>query len=500
MNSRQIRSRRWRWPLAGMTAAAILGGVAVEFAPIPYAAPAYAAEQPHAPAARADGPVSFANVVAKARPAVVNIVVDKVEKTAAPDPQSFGQAPGGTPFDQFFGRFFQYPPQQERRMRGEGSGFVIDPAGYIVTNNHVISDADKIVVTFQDGEKLNAKLIGHDPKTDLALIKVNASHKLPTVSFGDSDKARIGDWVLAIGNPFGLGGTATAGIVSARGRDIRSGPYDDYLQIDAPINPGNSGGPVLNAAGQVIGINTAIYSPNGGNIGIGFAIPSNEAASIVAQLRNSGVVEHGWLGVQIQSMTDDLAKSLGLDDTHGALVADVVSGSPAARAGFATGDVITRFGGTEINSARTLSRAVGEHKPGDNISVEVIRDGKRQTLDVKLGNASDDDALAAAGPDNPADHGASLGLTLAPLTADERAQLGLPDDVQGALVTDVDPNGPAADEGLRPGDVITQINRHAVASVGAAVAELNKAKRAGSEALVLVRRGDAQHFVAMSFS
>ncbi len=500
MNSRQNRSRRWRLPVAGMAAAAILGGVAVEFAPIPYAPPAYADEQPQAAAPRAVGPVSFANVVAKARPAVVNILVTKVEQTAAPEQQYYG-GPGGTPFDQFFGRFFQYPPeQQQRRMQGQGSGFVIDPAGYIVTNNHVISGASKIVVTFQNGEKLDAKLIGHDPKTDLALIKVDASHKLPTVSFGDSDKARIGDWVLAIGNPFGLGGTATAGIVSARGRDIRSGPYDDYLQIDAPINPGNSGGPVLDASGHVIGINTAIYSPNGGNIGIGFAIPSNEAASVVAQLRNGGVVEHGWLGVQIQNMSDDLAKSLGLEGTQGALVADVVGGSPAARAGFETGDVITRFGGTTVDSARALSRAVGEHKPGDKVSVEVLRDGKPQTLDVKLGDASGDNAVAAAGPDNPGDHGASLGLSLAPLTAENRAELGLPDDVQGALVTDVDPNGPAADDGIQPGDVITQVNRRPVTSVGAAVAELDKAKRAGSEVLVLVRHGDAQHFVALSFS
>ncbi|HEX5421783.1 MAG TPA: DegQ family serine endoprotease, partial [Gammaproteobacteria bacterium] len=426
--------------------------------------------------------------------AVVNIMVTKVEQSSAVSPEPFN----GSPLEQFFGRYFEYR-QQPRRMEGQGSGFVIDPSGYIVTNNHVISHADHIVVTFQDGEKLNAKLVGHDPKTDLALIKVDASHKLPSVSFGDSDKARIGDWVLAIGNPFGLGGTATAGIISARGRNIEHGPYDDYLQIDAPINPGNSGGPVLNAKGQVIGINTAIYSPNGGNVGIGFAIPSNQAASVIAQLKNGGEVERGWLGVQIQSIDEDLAKSLGLGQTEGALVADVMSGSPAAQAGFETGDVVTRFGTAKIDSARTLSRVVGEHRPGDSVKVDVLREGKPLELNVRLGDASSPDAVAA-NPGDAEDGGQSLGLTLAPLTDDNRAQLGLPDGVRGVLVVDVDPDGPAADKGIQPGDVITQVNHHPVTSVGAAMAEFDHAKRAGANALLLVRRGDSQHFVAMSLS
>jgi serine protease Do len=502
VSSTMIKTKRWRWPLAGMTAAAILGGAAFEFAPAPYAQQAFAAEEPAAAAvSAAPGVVSFADVVEKARPAVVNISVTKVEKSMPTRlPQGFGP---GSPFDQFFGRFFQYPQQQqpERRMEGAGSGFVIGEDGYIVTNHHVISDAEKIVVTFQNGEKLDAKLIGDDAKTDLALLKVDASHQLPFVTFGDSDKARIGDWVLAIGNPFGLGGTATAGIISARGRDIQSGPYDDYLQIDAPINPGNSGGPVFDASGHVIGINTAIYSPNGGNIGIGFAIPSDQAASVVNQLKQGGVVERGWLGVQIQSIDEDLAKSLGLGDSKGALVADVVSSSPAARAGLKTGDVITEFDGKKIDSARTLSRAVGDQKPGASASVEILRDGKTRELTVKLGDASNADALAAVAPQGgAADNGAALGLTLGPLTDENRGELGLPDGVQGALVVDVDPTGPAAEKGIQPGDVITEVNRQPVASVDAAVAELNKAKRAGANALVLVRHGDSQRFVAMSFS
>ncbi|HEU4620138.1 MAG TPA: DegQ family serine endoprotease [Gammaproteobacteria bacterium] len=518
MSRTLIEPKRWRWPLAGLTAAALVAGAAIELSPEPRAQEALTGQAPadaqasaqaqapisaqaRAPAAAQAGPVSFADVVEKARPAVVNISVTKIEKTAPAEvPEGF-RSFQGSPFEQFFGRFFEYP-NQPRRMEGAGSGFVIDQDGYIVTNHHVISDADKIVVTFQNGEKLNAKLIGQDTKTDLALLKVDASHKLPFVAFGDSDKARIGDWVLAIGNPFGLGGTATAGIVSARGRDIQSGPYDDYLQIDAPINPGNSGGPVFDVTGHVIGINTAIYSPNGGNIGIGFAIPSDQAASVIAQLRNGGVVERGWLGVQIQNVDDDLAKSLGLDKAEGALVDDVVDDSPASKAGVQTGDVILEVDGGKIDSNRVLSRLVGEHKPGDTVRLRVLRQGNPRDLTVKLGDAStaDDGADTSEDSGDAEDGGQALGLTLGPLTSDSRSQLGLPSGVHGVLVVDVDPDGPAADKGIRAGDVIMEVNHRSVASVDAAVAELDKAKQSGSTALLLVRRGDSQYFVAMSFS
>ena len=286
----------------------------------------------------------------------------------------------------------------QRRTEGQGSGFLIDASGYIVTNNHVAGGADEITVTLQDGRKFEAKLIGNDPRTDLAVIKIDAPSNLPYVAFGDSDNARVGDWVVAIGNPFGLGGTATAGIISARGRDIQSGPYDDYLQLDAPINFGNSGGPVFNTAGEVVGVNTAIFSPNGGNIGIGFAIPANQAKTVVAQLREKGSVERGWLGVQIQDLDEELAASLGLEQNHGALVADVVEDAPAQHAGLKQGDVITRFNDHEIDNARTLSRVVAATSPSESAKVTVWRNGKAQELRVKVGEASNSDEVASNEP------------------------------------------------------------------------------------------------------
>ncbi len=370
-----------------------------------------------------------------------------------------------------------------------------------MTNNHVADGADKIVVTMQDGRKFDAKLVGHDSKTDLALIKVNATG-LPHVAFGDSERARVGDWVVAIGNPFGLGGTATAGIISARGRDIQSGPYDDYLQLDAPINFGNSGGPVFNAAGEVIGVNTAIFSPNGGNIGIGFAIPANQAKSVIGELRNNGSVERGWLGVQIQNLDDELAASVGLKDTHGALVAEVLKDGPAAHGGVQAGDVITRFGDRDIDSARTLSRAVADAPPSKAAKMTVWRDGKSRELTVKLGEAAQNEQVAqepAAGG-NGTQANADLGLRLQALTDEDRAQLQLPNDVSGALVVAVDPDSAAAEKGMHPGDVITRVNQQKVKNVNETVAALNAAKKGDSRALLLVRRGDSQRFVALSFS
>jgi serine protease Do len=408
MTGSNITSRRWRLPL-GIAAAAFAGGAVVQLAPVPFSqalAQDRAAEQLIAPQG---GFASFADVVEQASPAVVNIAVTKVTRSmpAAGFGQSMPRGMPNSPLEEFFGRFFEMPggpgmpgipgtPRGPQRSEGAGSGFVIDRDGYIVTNHHVVSDSEKVVVTFQDGEQLDATLVGQDPKTDLALLKVEADRELPFVTFADSDKARVGEWVLAIGNPFGLGGTATAGIISARGRDIQSGPYDDYMQIDAPINRGNSGGPVFNISGEVIGVNTAIFSPNGGNIGIGFAIPANQAASVVAQLKDDGAVERGWLGVQIQSIDEDLAKTLELDEAEGALVAEVMGDSPAAAAGFEPGDVVTRFGNAEIDSARTLSRVVAGHKPGDSVEVRVIRRGEARELDVKLGDAASSGEVVAS--------------------------------------------------------------------------------------------------------
>jgi len=458
--------------------------------------------QSPAPHAAATG--SFADVIEKVSPAVVNIMVSKVEESM-PTGFQFSQpgAPRGQqpPFDEFFGRFFDMPNQQrqERRSEGQGSGFLIDTGGYIVTNNHVADGAEKIVVTLQDGRKFDATLVGRDAKTDLALIKVNATG-LPYVAFGDSDHARVGDWVVAIGNPFGLGGTATAGIISARGRDIQSGPYDDYLQLDAPINFGNSGGPVFNVSGEVVGVNTAIFSPNGGNIGIGFAIPANQARDVIAELRDNGSVERGWLGVQIQDLDEELAQSLGLKDQHGALVAEVVGEGPAARGGVLAGDVIRRFNDHEIDSARTLSRTVAAAPPSKPAKVTVWRDGKSRELTVQLGEAAQSEQVAAATPGDSAQGGAALGLALRPLTDEDRAQLGVPSEVAGALVVAVAPDSAAAEKGMRPGDVITRINQTDIESVGDAVAALNAAKDGEARALLLVRRGDSQRFVALSFS
>ena len=464
--------------------------------------------QPAAPRAPATVGVSFADVIDSVSPAVVNIAVMKTDAAA---PTSFEYSvpgsPGGQQFRgqlpfEFFERFFDSDPRgqmPQRRTEGQGSGFLIDATGYIVTNNHVAGGADEITVTLQDGRKFDATLIGSDPKTDLALIKVEASG-LPYVAFGDSDKARVGDWIVAIGNPFGLGGTATAGIVSARGRDIGSGQYDDYLQLDAPINFGNSGGPVFNTAGEVVGVNTAIFSPNGGNVGIGFAIPANQAKEIVADLREDGSVERGWLGVQIQDLDDELARSLRLTDADGALVADVVGDGPAARAGVQAGDVITRFNEHEIDSARTLSRVVAAATPSESSKVTVLRDGRSRELTVELGEAQND-AVAALTPGGGAAQGnAALGLSLRPLTDGDRATLGLPSDVDGVVVAAVQPDSAAAEKGLRPGDVITRVNQQAVDNVAEVVAALNAARDRDETALLLVRRGDAQQFVALSFS
>jgi serine protease Do len=495
------RSARFGW-LAGAIATAAFAASLLSFNHDSVAQPAV---QTHNAS-----PGSFADVIAAVSPAVVNIMITKVEQAQPTGFQQFS-APEGSqrgqqqfPFDQFFGRFFDAPNQpRQRKTEGQGSGFIIDPNGYIVTNNHVADGADKIVVTMQDGRKFDAKLVGHDVKTDLALIKINATG-LPHVAFGDSDKARVGDWVVAIGNPFGLGGTATAGIISARGRDIQSGPYDDYLQLDAPINFGNSGGPVFNGAGEVIGVNTAIFSPNGGNIGIGFAIPSDQAKSVITELRSNGSVERGWLGVQIQNLDDELAASVGLKDTHGALVAEVLKDGPAAHGGLQAGDVITRFNDRDVDSARTLSRVVADASPSKSAKVTVWRDGKSRELTVKLGEAAQSDDVVAQDSGSATGSGpeasAALGLSLRPLTDEDRSQLQLPDGTVGALVVAVDPDGPAADKGIRPGDVITRVNQRTVKDAAEAVSALNAAKKDDARALLLVRRGDSQRFVALSFS
>lgn len=445
---------------------------------------------------------SFADVVEMVSPSVVAISVSK-KAEARPTAAYPRGIPGGqgTPLDEFFGQFFGLPGMrvQERPMQALGSGFVVDQSGYIVTNNHVIDGAGSISVMLEDGREFDATLVGTDPKTDLALLKIESSETFPALVLGNSDSARVGDWVLAIGNPFGLGGTATAGIISARGRDLRSGPYDDYLQIDAPINSGNSGGPVFNADGEVIGVNTAIYSPNGGNVGIGFAIPSAQVRTIVAELKDNGVVQRGWLGVQIQDVDKDLASGLGLDNDHGALVADVVDDSPAAKAGMQVGDVITQFDGNDVTTAKTLSVAVANASASSKVPVKIVRDGKRKTLQVKLGEAEqvadNDNGSRTSGA-----VGEELGMELADLTDGYRERLGLPDDYNGVLVKQVDPDSSAARQGLRPGDVIARVGSTSVRNIRDAKTAIARAKSAGDYTALLVRRGDGQQFVSVALS
>lgn len=451
-------------------------------------------------------PDSFADLAQKVTPAVVNVsTTQKVERAPGRLPQS--PFPPGSPFDEFMKRFFEqqgFPffeqqgfPSGPAKMTALGSGFIIDPSGYVVTNNHVVGEADKIDVTLTDGRKFDAKIIGRDDKTDLALLKINADKPLPFVEFGDSDQARVGDWVMAVGNPFGLGGSVTAGIISARGRDIRSGPYDDFLQIDAPINRGNSGGPTFGMDGQVIGVNTAIYSPNGGSVGIGFAIPSSIAKPVIAALRDHGSVDRGWLGVQIQEVTPEIAAGLGLDGAKGALVSAVNPDGPAAAAGIKQGDVITSFAGHPIERLKDLPLLVANEKAGEKVPVTVWRDGSTHEVQTRVGKMPKEQLARAEGKPS-SERGGELGLALAPLTPDLRERFDLPDDVKGVVVTAVRPDSPAAEMGMQPGDVVLKANQQTVTAPRQLAEQVKKARDAGrSSIMLLVVRGEVQQFVAL---
>ena len=431
----------------------------------------------------------FADLVDHVEPTVVTI---EVSNKATVQPTEFDGDPRA---QEFFERFFGAPGMGQREpqpVRGAGSGFIIDVDGYIVTNNHVIDGADEVSVRLLDGREFTATVVGSDDKTDLALLKIEAD-QLRAAEFGDSDETRVGDWVVAIGNPFGLGGTTTAGIVSARGRDIQSGPYDDYLQIDAPINRGNSGGPVFNTDGEVVGVNTAIFSPNGGSVGIGFAIPANQVSEIVAELKRDGVVDRGWLGVSLQGLDEDLADSLGRDSADGALVTDVVEGSPAQAAGVQVGDVIVSCNGSDIEDARSLSRLVGSADAGDEARLRVWRNDAYVTLRAVLGTP--DNAVAATKAERSLD---GLGIAVAPLTDELRSQLDVDDDVDGAVVTRVEPGSQASAEGIRPGDILLQVDRTPVSSASELEKILGQAKREGRDAVpALVRRGNTQRFAVL---
>ncbi|MBY2910422.1 Do family serine endopeptidase [Rhizobium leguminosarum] len=515
------------------------------------AAPTSTAPQQTAPiqvAVPNNGPASVADLAEGLLDAVVNISTSqnvKDDEGAGPAPR----APDGSPFQEFFNDFFN---KQQGNKGGNhnvsslGSGFVIDPAGYIVTNNHVIEGADDIEINFANGSKLKAKLIGTDTKTDLSVLKVEPKTPLKSVKFGDSSTMRIGDWVMAIGNPFGFGGSVTVGIISGRGRNINAGPYDNFIQTDAAINKGNSGGPLFNMKGEVIGINTAIISPSGGSIGIGFSVPSELASGVVDQLREYGETRRGWLGVRIQPVTDDIADSLGLDTAKGALVAGVIKGGPVDDGSIKAGDVILKFDGKTVSEMRDLPRVVAESTVGKEVDVVVLRDGKEQTVKVKLGRLEDSDQAAASddaapdgsqsdggvitpdpgenndmdqpdsgdqakpAPDSPDQHKGQvspdaatpknvLGLSLSLLSAETRKAFGIAESVDGVVVTEVTPGSASAEKGLKPGDVIVEVAQEFMKSPDAVAAKVQALKQEGrrnAQLMVASANGDLR-FVAV---
>jgi serine protease Do len=460
---------------------------------------------PSAPAelmsAAVTGLPDFAALAERLSPVVVNISTRAQRKETAETPHFRGPGQPGPqwpfgegepkdftePFERFFG---PGPRQHQQPQRSLGSGFVIDPEGYILTNNHVVENADEIVVRLDNEQELKATLVGKDPKTDLALLKIEGATGLTAVPFGDSDTLRVGEWVMAIGNPFGLDHSVTSGIVSAKGRFIGAGNYDDYIQTDAAINPGNSGGPLINLRGEVVGINSAIFSRTGGNIGIGFAIPVNLAKELVPQLREKGKVTRGWLGVLIQKVTPEIAESLGLDQARGALVADVVANGPAATAGVKVGDVIIEFDGHAVSESNELPMLVARTPLEKQVTLKVLRDKQPMELPVTIAELQDDETQVAASGDSE-----KLGLTVQTLTPEIAENLGV-EEAKGVVVTAVESGSPADEAGLRRGDVILEVNRQAVEDADNYKAALKKGEK-GKNVLFLVRRGENTIFLAL---
>ena len=473
-----------------------------------------------APVAQAQrgAPDSFAPLAERTLPSVVNI---STSQTVQNKPGGRGAVPmpdfpPGSPMEEFFRDFLERQQQGQQGQQGGprkaqslGSGFIIDASGYIVTNNHVIDGADEITVIFQDTEQteLKAKLIGTDKETDLALLKVETKQKLTPLKWGDSDVLKVGDWVVAIGNPFGLGGTVTAGIVSARARDIGAGRFDDFIQTDAAINQGNSGGPLVNLAGEVVGINSAIYSRTGGSVGIGFAIPASMARTVIEEIRRAGKVRRGWLGVQIQSVTPDIAESMGLAQHKGALVGTVTEGSPAAEAGLKPGDVILTFDGKEVVNNRTLPRMVAGTPVGTKVTVGISRKGAAMNVGVTLAEFPEEQATAAEekeqeekpGPGAAQQQVDALGLSVSTITAELRKQYDIAEGGKGVVITKINPNAPPQSRQLRPGDVVLEVSQQPVTSPAEVQERVNKAKAAGQKAvLLLVERRGEQTFLALS--
>lgn len=489
-------------PLFGATRQTAICGFALSF--LLFAAVIFAI--PSADAAPA--PDSFADLAEEKLPAVVNI--STVQNVRRDRGRRLPNGPDGTPFEDFFD-YFGIPRDRGdgeegedgdddedgagappvRRAQSLGSGFIISADGYVVTNNHVIAEADEVTVTMTDGEEFEATIIGRDQAGDLAVLKIETERDLPFVTFGDSDAIRVGEWVMTIGNPFGLGGSVTAGIISARHRDINAGVADDFIQTDASINRGNSGGPLFNMDGEVIGVNTAIFSPTGGNIGIGFAIPSKQASHIVSQIREFGRIRRGWLGVSIQSLSDDAAEALGMENAEGAIVSSVTPGSPAAGAGILPGDIIIRFDGKLVEDSRELQRVVTETPVDKRVKVLVIRGGERETLNLTTGERPPEDELLQQqqGGEAPEDVEPTtegyLGMRLTGITDQHRERLNLPDTLTGVIVNRVARNSEAAQRGVRPGDVIAKINQQDVNELDDVASAIEQAEAEGRPSVLL---------------
>jgi serine protease Do len=493
--ARKLRSRA----LVGTAIALALGaGIVAEGVILPHGTA-------YADPVRVEGvtPVSFADIVDKVRPAVVSVRVKSLRSDVSADGSGTDGMPGfdfppGSPMEKFFKQFRQGPRGVQPKAQPSlalGSGFFISEDGYVVTNNHVIDKEQSVTVITDDGTEYTAKVVGKDEKTDLALLKVDAKDvKFTYVKLADKE-SRVGDWVVAVGNPFGLGGTVTAGIISARGREIGAGPYDDFIQIDAPVNRGNSGGPTFNMNGEVIGVNTAIFSPSGGSVGIAFDIPASTVSQVIGDLRAHGAVVRGWLGVQIQPISKEIADSIKLDGTKGALVADPQKGGPAIAAGLKAGDAITAVDGSEIKNPRALAAKIAGYAPGTTVKITYWRDGASHDVEVKLGKLPSDDQLASNQSDDSGSQAQPSALD------DFGLALGPSDDNKGVVVTDVDPNGQAAERGLQPGDVILSVGDTAVKAPADIEKKVADAKAGGSKAVLLrVQSGDQTRFVALSFA
>jgi serine protease Do len=466
----------------------------------------------------ARGPDGIADIAEKVIDSVVNISTSQtVEAKGGGNREAMPQLPPGSPFEEFFDDFFknrrggspkggERSEMQPRKTNSLGSGFIIDAAGVVVTNNHVIADADEINVIMNDGTKIKAELVGVDKKTDIAVLKFKPVKPVSAVKFGDSDKLRLGEWVIAIGNPFSLGGSVTAGIVSARNRDISQGPYDSYIQTDASINRGNSGGPLFNLEGEVVGVNTLIISPTGGSIGLGFAVPSKTVAVVVDQLRQFGELRRGWLGVRIQQVTDEIAESLNIKPARGALVAGVDDKGPAKPAGIEPGDVVVRFDGRDVKDPKDLSRVVADTAVGKEVDVVIIRKGNEETRKVTLGRLEDNEKVqqaAAKAKEDPAEKPVTqkaLGLDLATLSKDLRTKYKIKDSVKGVIVTGVDGASDAAEKRLSAGDVIVEVAQEAVSSAADIKKRVDQLKKDGKKSvLLLVANGEGElRFVALS--